>query len=413
VTFLRELVSIRSLENGAVPLTDDSLRETLGAWPSDTGVSVSPEGALRIGAALRGVQIIAGTVGGLDLRAYRHRDREPFLGSVLDADSAYGTRFELWETAVAHMVTRGFAALYKVRDGRGTITDLIPVHPGRVSIQVVDLASYKGWDLIFFIDGKGPFTRYEILYIPMMSLDGIHGLGPIAYARETFALAAANNTAAAKLFGQGMMQRGFLTSDADIDNEKAERLKSRWRAKMGGLDNAHDVAILDNGAKFQALTLDPVDAQFLESRKFSVTEIARLLGLPGWMLNDQEKATSWGTGMETMFTTWVKVTLNAVYLRRIAARVTKEVLPQSAFAEHQLDGLLRGDSAARATFYNAGITGGWLVPNDVRPKENLPKVPWGDEPYRPFNEPAAPAPTDGKQRSDLVEEIREDEDDDD
>lgn len=387
MSFLRELVSFRSVEDPARPLTDASLLETLGGQPSDTGLSMSPEGALRIGAVLRGTQIIAGSVAGLPFKAYRHRDRELFRGSVLEADEPY-TRFELWETATAHLVLRGNAYLYKMRDPRGTITGLAPLNPTRMGVEVIDSPSVSGWDKIFTIDGRGPFTRYEILHIPAMSLDGVTGLGPIGYARETVALAAANESSAAKLFGQGMLQRGFLTTDQNLDQEKADRLKARWRSKMGGIDNAHDVAIMDNGAKFNALTLNPEDAQFLESRKFQVTEIARLLGIPGWMLNDQEKSTSWGTGMEQQFATWVTITLRASYLNRIEQRVSLELLPRTAYSEFSVEGLLRGDSKARAAFYASGITNGWLVPNEVRDKENMQPVDWGDKPYLPNNQSA-------------------------
>lgn len=387
MSFLRELVQFRQVENPQRPLTDTTLMEALGGAPSDTGLSVSPEGALRIGAVLRGTQIIAGSVAGLPLKAYRYRDREQFRGSVLERDEPY-TRFELWETAAAHLVLRGNAYLYKLRDVFGNITGLVPVNPTRVNVEVLDTQSVTGWDKIFTIDGKGPFTRYEILHIPAMSLDGVTGLGPIGYARETVALAAANEASAAKLFGQGMLQRGFLTTDQDLDQTKADKLKARWRAKMGGIDNAHDVAIMDNGAKFNALTLNPEDAQFLETRKFQVTEIARLLGIPGWMLNDQEKSTSWGTGMEQQFATWVTITLRASYLSRIEQRISRELLPRTAYAEFNVEGLLRGDSRARAEFYASGIQHGWLVPNEVRDKENMQPVEWGDEPYLPFNKSA-------------------------
>lgn len=409
MTFLRELVTLRSLENPGKPLTDSSLLSTLGGWPSDTGVSVSPEGALRIGAALRGVQIISGGVGQLPLKAYRKRDRAEFLGAnALSADEPY-TPYELWSMAAGHMVTRGFAAIFKVRDDRGNVTNLIPIHPSRIGVDVVDSTSYRGWDLVFTIDGKGPFTRYEIMYVMLFTLDGIHGIGPIRYARETFNLAVANERTAAKLFGQGLMQAGYLSTDAEINDPAiAARIKKQWRERMGGLDNAHEVALLDKGAQFKALTLDPADAQFLESRRFQVTEIARLLGLPGWMLNDQEKSTSWGSGMEQQFSTFVKLTLR-LYTTPLEQRITKEILPRTAYSEFLLEGLLRGDSKSRAAFYNAGITGGWLVPNDVRPKENLAPVPWGDEPYLPFNTSAEAQ----KELDDEDRPPREDEDDDD
>lgn len=393
MTFLRSLAfNVSEAENPTRPLTDATLTDILGSGASATGISLSPEGALRIGTALRGVQITAGTVGALPLLGYRRDDRSRFRHTAVDGthdDDPY-TPFEKWETSVAHAMTRGNIYHYKTRDGRGNVLFTTPVHPARVAVDVVEDPRRPGvWDKVFTIDGKGPFTRYEILHIPMLSLDGIRGLGPIGYARETFNLAAANERAASLLFSQGMMQRGILTTDADLNEGKAAALKKSWREKMGGIDNAQDVAILDKGAKFQALTLSPADAQFLDSRKFSVTDIARLLGLPGWMLNDQEKSTSWGTGMEQQFTTWVKVTLQNTYLARIEQRYSKELLPKAAYCEFLLEGLLRGDSKARAAFYNAGITGGWLVPNDIRPKENMPPVAWGDEPYRPYNESAA------------------------
>lgn len=386
MTFLRELVQ-RSIEDPAKPLTDASLLSVLGGLPSETGTSVSPADALRIGAALRGVQIISGAGAQLPLKAYYSADRSPFRFPLLEADEPY-TRFELVETMIAHMVGWGAAFLFKVRDAQGNVRQLIPVHPGRAHVKVDNESAHDGFQLSFTIDGRGPYSRYEILYIPMLSLDGINGIGPIGYARETFNLAVANERAAGKLFGQGMMQAGYLATEQTIDDETtAERIKANWRSKMGGLSNAHEVAILDKGAKFTPLALKPDDAQFLESRKFQVTEIARLLGLPGWMLNDQEKSTSWGSGMEQQFSTFVKLTLQP-YLSRIEQRISKELLPRTAYVEFNIEGLLRGDSKARAAFYNAGITGGWLVPNDIRPKENLELVPWGDEPYLPFNQSA-------------------------
>lgn len=356
---------------------------------SDTGLNLTTEGALRIGAAFRGTQIIAGAIAGLPFKAYRKNDRSEFRGSVLEKDEPY-TRYELLETTVAHMVLWGDAYWYKVRDNRGNVQALVPVHPARVSVDVVDTDALI-FDFVFTIDGKGPFTRYEITHLRAMSLDGINGLGPISYARETFSIAAAGEKAAAKLYGNGMMMSGFLTTDQPLSAEQADNLKERWKAKLGGVDRAHEVAILDRGAQFSQLTMPPADAQFLDSRKFQVTEIARLLGLPGWMLNDQEKSTSWGTGMEQQFSAFVMLTAQP-YLHRIEQRASRELLPRSAYAEFNAEGLRRGDSQARAAFYASGIQHGWMVPNEVRQRENLQPVPWGDDPYLPFNKSAGDAP---------------------
>jgi HK97 family phage portal protein len=391
MTFLRSLAfGPSALENPLKPLTDDTLLESMGAsWGSETGISVSPEQAMRLGAVLRGVMVTSGTVGALPFLGYRHSDRSRFEHPSLSHDAGAFTPFEANEMRVAHMMLRGNSYSWKTRDNRGNILFTTPMDPRRCDVRAVKDNSVIGWHKEFSVDGKWGFTDYSIMHIPMLTLDGIKGLGPIGYARETAALGIANERAAAKLFSQGMLQRGFLTTDAKIGDEQATNLKKRWREKLGGLDNAHDIVVLDSGAKFSPLTLSPVDAQFLESRKFSVTDIARLIGMPGWMLNDQEKSTSWGTGMEQQFNSWVKVTLQASYLTRIEQRYSREILPSSAYVEFLIEGLLRGDSAARAAFYNAGTVGGWLVPNDIRPKENLPPVAWGDEPYRPYNESAA------------------------
>lgn len=386
--FLRELAQLRSNpfeREGAQVTGGDLLTMGWGAPNSSTGLSVTPEGALRIGAAFRGVQIIAGAVAGLPFKAYRSSDKSEFRASVLDKDEPY-TRYELLEMTVAHMVLWGNAYWFKRRDARGNIVALIPLHPSRVSVDVVDDLAI-GFDFVYQVDGKGPFTRYEITHIPAMSLDGIVGLGPISYARETFAIAVAGERAAARLYGGGMMASGIVTTDQPLTGDQADTLKARWRAKMGGVDNAHDVAIMDRGAKFQQLTMPPADAQFLDSRKFQVTEIARLLGLPGWTLNDQEKSTSWGTGMEQQFSAMVVLTFRT-YLSRIEQRATRDLLPRSAYAEFTVEGLLRGDSTARGAFYASGIVNGWLTPNEIRARENLPPVPWGDEPYLPHNQSA-------------------------
>jgi HK97 family phage portal protein len=190
------------------------------------------------------------------------------------------------------------------------------------------------------------------------------------------------------MYDHGLLTAGVLQSKEELTDEQAAILKARWRAKTGGMDNAHDVTVLDNSTEFKPLTLSPADAQFLETRKFSTTEIARIFGLPGWIINDQEKSTSWGSGMEQQFIAFVVLSLKP-YFHRIEQRVTREVCdPTTEKAEFKVEGLLRGDSKARAAFYASGIQHGWMVPNEPRELEDLPPVPWGDEPYRPYNESA-------------------------
>lgn len=373
----------RSIEN--MPLTNSSLLSLFGGWQSATGRQVSQESALRVGAAFRGTQIIANAIGGMPLKVFAVRDRSEVTTSFLAARQFPLTPLTFGTMVVAHQVLWGNAYVWKQRNAAGVITGLIPVHPSRVSVDVVDeRAIGVPWVKRFTVDGI-PYTPYEIMHVMgPLTLDGIEGIGPIGYVREAFGIALTAEEAAAKLYANGMMLGGVLETDRDLTQEMAEALKKRWRAKLSGVNAAHDVAILDRGAKFHSLTMPPADAQFLESRKFQVTEIARLLGLPGWILNDQEKSTSWGSGMEQQSAAMVMFTLKP-YAQAIEQQINAEILPRTQYAEFVVDGLLRGDSATRATYYNAGITGGWLVPNDVRSRENLPPVPWGNEPYLPNN----------------------------
>lgn len=404
----------RGVENPAEPLTGATLLSQLdspeGLWGASGRTSGDPT---RIGTALRCVQILASAAAGCPLKVRQaDGDRRPVEIPVLEARRQGTTPFELWETAVAHLALHGNAYLRKVRSRDGRIVELVGIHPARVTVEVDDgpAAADVGmpWVKKFTIDGRVHLTEWDVMHIPGLSLDGVTGLSVLSNLRRTFELASASEATAARLFEKGMLQSGYLTTEADLTEEKAAILKARWRAKVSGAENAYDVPIFDKGMKFEQLTLNPADAQFLETRKFSATEIARIFGVPGWMVNDQEKSTSWGTGMEQQFIAFVVITLKP-YFHRIEQRVTREICdPRTEKAEFKVEGLLRGDSKARAAFYASGIQHGWLVPNDIRPLEDMPPVPWGDEPYRPYNQSAA-TQTD----TDDTEPGGEDDDDDD
>lgn len=380
-----------SLEDPSQPLTGGALLSELDdptqLWAGGDRV-VDP---MRIGAALRCVQILSSGVAGCPLYV---RDRETNQRVVIPAlakNRVGTTPFEMWETVVGHLALWGNAFVRKIYSVDGRLIDLVPIHPARVTIKVVDGdAVGLPYVKLFVIDGRhaDPLTERDVMHIPAMSLDGVQGMSVIGNMRRTFGLATEAEKLAARLYEKGFLTSGFITTEATLDGEKATILKDRWRAKLAGTDNAYEVAILDNGATWQQLTMNPVDAQFLETRQFQTTEIARIFGVPGWIINDQEKSTSWGSGMEQQFIAFVVITLKP-YFNRIEQRVTREVLdPESEKAEFKVEGLLRGDSKARAAFYASGIQHGWMVPNEPRELEDLPPVPWGDEPYRPYNEPA-------------------------
>lgn len=388
---LRALAAMatRSLENPSTPITGSSIGAASELWTGG-GASGDP---MRVGAGLRCVQILSSGVAGCPLNVTNRATHEEVHIDALEQRVTGGvtTPFEMWETVVAHLATRGNAIIRKVRTRDGRLTALVPIHPDRVQINVAD-GSTVGlpWVKKFVIDGREDLalTTHEIMHIPGLSMDGIKGISVIENLRRTFELAHSAEQVAADLYDHGLMASGFLHTPDEIDQEKADILRARWRAKAGA-GSAHDVMILDKGAKYERLTLSPSDAQFLETRKFSTSEIARIFGLPGWIINDQEKSTSWGSGMEQQFIAFVVLSLKP-YFHRIEQRVTREICdPKTEKAEFKVEGLLRGDSKSRAAFYASGIQHGWMVPNEPRQLEDLPPVAWGNEPYRPYNESAA------------------------
>lgn len=387
--------SARSAENPATPI--DQVADGLGLGPSWGGGRVSSD-PYRVGTALRCVRIISAMVAGSPVRVTDLATRVdatalvPALSSLRPGQ----TPFELWSTVVSHMALRGNAYCRKVRNRYDDIIDLVPIHPDRITLDVVDRpAGQPGMPYVKVFTlatakGTKKLTEDDVLHIPGLADDGVRGISTIEMYRRGWHVASAGDAAAEAMFEGGLIQPGMLVTDQALTSEQQKSYAARWAAGSTGIRNITNPPILSNGLHWEQITISPADAQWLDSRKYSVTDIARLFGVPGWLVNDQEKSTSWGSGIDSMFTAFVTVTLSE-YAKRIEQRLRREVLPDPEQYDVQFDfrTILRGDPSSRAAYYNAGITGGWFVPNDIRDYEELPRVPWGDEPYLPHNTSAA------------------------
>jgi HK97 family phage portal protein len=393
VTVLGSLT--RSLEDPSQPLTSSSLATWLGGGSrSLAGVSVSESRVFGLTAYYRGVVIVAGTAAGLPIKVFRRGSREEVRArTVLDSPNPRQTPFEFWFTTFAHAVSWGNAFSRKLRDGSGIVRQVWPIHPSRVRVEEVDPSPANPAGKVFIVrDAKGGETRYtpdEIFHIPYLSLDGLAGIRPLEVMRQSLGIGIAVENEAARFYGNGTRISGILRTEQKLEKGQADTLKARWREKVAGPENAGEIAVLDNGANFQPITLPPGDAQLLESRSFAVDEIARMLGLPPHMLGNVSTSTSWGSGIEQQTLGFVRFSFKH-WFDLVEQRVTRELLPGgwdsgSWFAEYDLEGLLRGDSAARAAFYHAGITDGWLNRNEVRVKENREPVDGLDEFIVPSN----------------------------
>lgn len=407
-----------SVENPAVPLTSTTLLDWLGIKSSPSGVHVSQESALTFPAVYRAINLIAGTAASLPLHAYKEGDDSKLpvgpdsqAAKLLAQPHPDLEPFDFWELVYGHRLAWGNAYCWKLRNRAGRLAELWPIHPSRVKAGRVTVTGAMGDSKdvgrkIYAIDGgegAGGVTAYDdqILHLPAFGYDGITGFSPIALARNGVGLGLAAEEFGGKLFGSGSLAAGILETDQKLTEEQADRLHARWKAKAAGLHNSHEAVILDYGTKFHQLTIPPEDAQFLETRKFQVVEIARMFGVPPHMLMEVSGSTSWGTGIEQQTLGFVVFCLRP-WLVRTEQRITRILKPENVYAKYSLEGLLRGASKERAEFYTKMFQLGALSTNDIRAYEDLSPVANGDERYRPLNlgplgeekapEPLPPAP---------------------
>ncbi|MFH9012533.1 phage portal protein [Streptomyces sp. NPDC017943] len=368
-----------SVENPAVPLTSTSLLSLLGGAAGESGVQVTETSALHMPAVWRSVAVIANVAAALPLHTYTAGTRDRATVALLEDPHPELTKFELWRLVYVHRLLWGNAYLQKVRNRAGTeVVQLWPIRPDRVKVDREPPSEDNPGGKVFWIQDDNKVrqrrTSKEILHLPALGYDGITGCSPIRAAAEGIGLGLAAEKAAARLYGSGNMISGVLQTEQRLNREQAEQLKAGWNAKYSGFHAANDVAVLDAGASFQPVTMPYKDSQFLESRQFQVVEVARMFGVPLFLLMETQKSTSWGTGLEQQAQGFVTWDLAPTWLTPTEQRVTKELLPANVYAKYQLGGLLRGDSSARATFYRAMRDTGAFSADDIRDLEDLTPI---------------------------------------
>jgi len=391
---LRRESRAATFENPTVPLTSATILDWLAGPRVSSGVRVTEKTAMGMPAVWRAVALLSGTVGALPLHAYRMQGglRVPAgarsaATRLLDKPHPDMTPFELWELAMVYCLLWGNSYHRILRNEANEVSELWPLHPSTVKAGRTSQHE-KVYQLEGDLTSDGEYRKHTdetILHIPGIGYDGVCGVSPIRAAREGIGLSLAAEEYGARLFGSGSLASGILQTEQRLTQEQADALKDRWKAKAAGLDKAHEAVVLDRGAKFQQLTIPPEDAQFIESRRFQIAEVARLYGIPPHMLMDMERSTSWGTGIEQQSLGFVKWTLQPGWLTRFEQRISRLFSPDTVYARYNLEGLLRGDAAARAAFYKTMWEIGALSTNEIRAYEEQPPVEGGDVRYRPLN----------------------------
>ena len=369
---------------------------------SESGELVTESGVLGLSAVWACTNLLAGTIASLPLMVYRvsgDGDRRverahPLYRLLHDSPNYDQTAVDFWEFIAASLELWGNGYARIIRDG-AKIIGLVPIRPDWVQTRRLATGTIEyAWSE----DGRSfrlPDT--EILHIRGFGGSPLGGMSTLQFGRNTFGLARAVDKAAGSTFRNGLRPAGALIFKEWLSAENRQIARTTLAEQHMGAINSGKPLVLEGGTDWKPFTINPEDAQMLESRRFSVEEVCRFFGVPPHMVGHTEKTTSWGTGIEQQTLAFQKFTLRR-RLKRIEQALEKQLLTPAERArgvviEFNLEGLLRGDSAARASFYQSGLQNGWLTINEVRALENRPPVPGGNIPRMQMqNQPITAAP---------------------
>lgn len=360
-----------------------------GAAGSDSysGKTVSAPTAMKLATVWACIRLISETIATLPLQVYE-RDakggrtvaREHWLYALVhDQPNANMTAVEFWEAVVAQLCLWGNAYCLKTYLG-ARIISIDPLRPDKMTVKT-DLNG----NLIYLYKGsKGTieYTEAEIWHLKGFGIDGLIGLSPIAYARNSLGAAMSADEASGKVFANGMRAGGALKMAGILTPAQRTEVRESLALQLAGTANTGKLMVLEGGAEYQPLSINPEDAQMLETRAFHVEEICRWFRVPPFMVGHSEKSTSWGTGLEQQMIGFLTFALRP-YLARVEQGIKKSLLAPTDrlkyFAEFSLEGLMRADSTGRAALYASAAQNGWMTRNEIRDLENRPPLAGGDE----------------------------------
>lgn len=365
----------------------------LGGPMSASGQRVSPDTVTQLTAFYAGVNFLAKTVASLPLITYRRlpgrgKDRapeHPLYILLHDQPNPWQTSFEFREMLQGHLCLRGNAYAEIVSAAGRAVDALIPLHPDRVRPFWVS-PGVPAYEYTPLGGTKRLILGGEMLHVRFRTDDGLTGISPITACRESLGLGLATQDYAGRLFANDARPGGVLTHPGKLTPEAAKKLKASWQEAHAGPENAHKTAVLEEGLKWEQIGLKAHDAQLLESRKFTVTEIARVLDLPPHILKDLERSTF--SNIEHQAIELVVHSLRPWFVRWEQCIQRDLMLPKDKttfFVEFLVDALLRGDATARGDFYTKLFNMAAISPNEIRSLENMNPRDGGDAYFVPLN----------------------------
>ena len=359
---------------------------------------VNPRTAQGISAVYGCVAAVSETVASLPLILFRRSadDRErasdhPLYRVLHDMANPEQTALEAREYMQACVLLRGNAFARLVRGWDGQVRELWPLNPDNVQVQ----RTASG--LVYDYTKDGVLTRllaHEVLHLRhRLGDDGVMGVSPIAAARGVVELAQAENEHGRNTFTNGAKLLGVLKFPGRLKPEQRQAIATSWASQHSGGANSGRTAILEEGVTFDAVSMTLEDASWIEARKLSVIEVCRLFRVPPTIVQSMESA-NYSNSVE-LARQFVTMTLRRhliAWEQAIAAKCLTDAGRRMYFAEHQVEGLLRGDSANRAAFYSSGIADGWMLKSEARKLENLPAIEGLDDQPKAVESDSTPAP---------------------
>lgn len=389
-----------------IPRTSDSTTDAMnwGDWgwstPTSAGVMVNQASAMQVAAVFACVSIISSDVAKLgasifrgERKGKRQKASDHYLTPLLTQPAPWLTWFEFCGMLQASVLLRGNGYAVILRNGRGVPCMLVPINPDRVALweaadgQLFYMVTRSGLHEMSVLRGEPLLIHSDdILHLKALTLNGLLGLSPISMAREAIGLAIAQEQLAARWAGNSAKPSGVLQTEQKLTPEAAKRLAEDWKTLNSGLFNAGKTAILEQGLKWQALSMTMQDMEFIASRQFQLAEIARIYRMPMHMLGDTAGRMA-GNSITQLAQEYLNYTLSTwieMWEQRIPFTFDLDV--NEMFVEMDVDRLLRADIATRYAANRVATGGtGWVKVNEVRASEGLDPVDGGDTVFRPVN----------------------------
>ena len=355
---------------------------------SSSGKRVNERSAMQMTAVYSCVRILSEAVASLPLHLYRYNDKggkekatdHPMYFILHDEPNPEMTSFIFRETLMTHLLLWGNAYAQVIRNGKGDVVALYPLMPNRMTVDRDEKGQLYYEYTISDTDPqtmKGTTVKLsprDVLHVPGLGFDGLVGYSPIAMAKNAIGLAISAEEYGSKFFANGANPSGVLEHPGVLKDPS--RIRESWTQTFGGSNNSNKVAVLEEGMKYTPISISPEQAQFLETRKFQINEIARIFRVPPHMVGDLDKSSF--SNIEQQSLEFVKYTLDPWVSRWEQAMVRSLLKPEEKskyFIKFNLDGLLRGDYQSRMNGYAVARQNGWMSANDIRELENLDRIP--------------------------------------